>query len=128
MKPVSTTKRAKGLIRGEIAHFYGRGVTNTRRKPISVMREDANNYNAGQLPRVKLTDRQKGAGLVDAGCFRIYHDDQARFLAKIYGKDRVAKWSGTKCHQVYGSLIGREYEAMLRAEGKPKPKKKATKR
>ncbi|MBQ7243155.1 MAG: hypothetical protein IJS52_03020 [Bacilli bacterium] len=127
-KPKSTTKKARALIRGEIAHFYGNQVTNTNRKPIEVMREDADNYNAGRLPREKLSDWQKGTGLVDAGCFRIYHDDQASFLEKIYGKDRVSKWSGTKCHKVYGSLIGREYAALLRKKTKPPKTKKRRKR
>ena len=118
-KPKSTTKRARSIIRNEIHHFYGNQVTNTRRNPLDVMREDADNYNAGRLPREKLSDWQKGTGLVDAGCFRIYRDDQASVLEKIFGKEKVAKWSGTKCHQVYGSLIGREYAAMLRRKKKP---------
>ncbi|MCR5348892.1 MAG: hypothetical protein K6E59_04715, partial [Bacilli bacterium] len=65
---------------------------------------------------------------VDAGCFRIYHDDQVSFLEEIYGKDRVSKWSGTKCHKVYGSLIGREYAALLRKKTKPPKTKKRRKR
>ena len=88
------------------------------------MSEDANNYNAGKLPRIKLTDRQKGQGLVDAGCFRIYHADQAKFLEGIYGRDVVSKWSGTKCHQVYGALIGREYAAMLRSQKRRESRKR----
>ena len=118
-RPKSTTKRARSLIRGEIRHFYGPSVTGSGKPSVVIMSEDANNYNAGKLPRIKLTDRQKGQGLVDAGCFRIYRDDQASVLEKIFGKEKVAKWSGTKCHQVYGSLIGREYAAMLRRKKKP---------
>ncbi len=123
-KQYSTTKQAKNLIRGEIRHFYGNQVTGTKRKPIDVMREDADNYNAGEIPRIKLTDRRKGAGLVDAGCFRIYHDDQAKFLERIYGKEKVARWSGTKCHMIYRDLVGREYDAMLREGRRAKAARK----
>lgn len=126
-RPKSTTKKAKSLIRGEIRKFYGTQVTGTDKKPLTIMREDADNYNAGKIPRIKLTDREKGQGLVDAGCFRIYRDDQAKFLEGIYGKDAVSKWSGTKCHQVYGSLIGREYAAMLRAQKRREVRKRKKK-
>lgn len=126
-KPKSTTKKAKSLIRGEITHFYGNQMTGTKRRPISIMREDADNYNAGRLPREKLTDAQKGAGLVDAGCFRIYADDQKEFLGQFYGKSAVSRWSGTKCHQVYRHLIGREYAAILHKK-KTKPPKYRRKR
>ena len=35
-------------------------------------------------------------------------------LNKIYGKQTVDKWRNEKVHETYGSLIGREYNAMLR--------------
>ena len=116
--PKSMTKRAKSLIRGEISSFYGPAMTGSKKRAIKAMREDAESYNCGSY-RKGLSDWQKGSGLVDAGCFRIWHDEQREFLAKIYGKKRVAKWPGDKVHKTYASLIGREYAAML----KPKKRK-----
>jgi len=116
-RPRSLTKRARSLIRGEITHFYGPTMTGSRKKAIKVMEVDANNYNCGDFPSKKHTDWQKGSGLVDAGCFRCYHDDQAEFLKQIYG-DKVKKWPGDKIHKTYASLIGREYAAMKRKAGK----------
>ncbi len=113
MQAKSTTKQAKALIRREIKHFYGTQVTGTNKPAIVIMREDADNYNGGRLPRFCLTNWAKGSALVDAGCFRIYTDDQREFLRKIYG-DSVNAWSGTKCHRVYASLIGREYAYLVR--------------
>lgn len=113
----SLTRKAKAIIRSEIVHFYGPGMTGSHKRALTVMHQDAESYNCGDFPSHKHTDAQKGAGLVDAGCFRCYHDDQAAFLARIYG-ERVKAWNGDKIHNTYAHLIGREYAAMLRKAGK----------
>lgn len=110
--PLSLTRKARALIRSEIRHFYGPAFTGSNKRAVTVMRQDADSYNCGDFPSRKHTDMQKGAGLVDAGCFRCYHDDQAQFLAQIYG-DRVQGWSGDRIHRTYAHLIGREYAAMV---------------
>lgn len=111
-KTLSTTPKAKRIIRDEIRTFYGPSMTGSRKRAVHAMHEDADAYNCGSY-RNGLTDWQKGAGLVDAGCFRVWHDDIREFLKRIYGK-RVYAWEGDRCHRVYASLIGREYAAMLR--------------
>lgn len=111
-KALSTSKKAISLIRAEIRHFYGPAMTGSQKRAIIAMRQDADAYNCGSY-RAGLSDWQKGAGLVDAGCFRCYHDDIKNFLRGIYG-DRVDRWTGERAHRVYASLIGREYSAMLR--------------
>ena len=111
-KTLSTTKKAIALIRGEIRTYYGPAMTGSNKKAIRAMKEDADAYNCGPY-RTGLSDWQKGAGLVDAGCFRCHHVQQADFLAKIYG-ERVAKWSGEKIHKTYSSLIEREYARLIK--------------
>ena len=103
-KGYSNSKPAREAIQREIASFYpdeeagDYGV----KTGIEAMNKDAEAYGGG------YNDWQKGAALVDAGNFRVYHNDQANFLRGIYG-DKVDKWDGEKIHNTYKSLIGREY-------------------
>jgi hypothetical protein len=115
----STSKKAKGIIRYEMLSAFGknRGYTG-RTSRLMHMKANADAYNNARHPSIKLSDYQKGRGLVDAGEFRCYHSDQAEFLSRIYGKKNVDKWSGTKIHNTYAHLIGREYNAMLREKEK----------
>ena len=112
-KMLSTTKEAITAIRAEIRHFYDCGMTGSRKSAIEAMRADADAYNCGDLPSRIHSDWQKGAGLVDAGCFRCYHNDQAEFLHSIYG-EQVDRWNGDRIHRTYANLIGREYARMVR--------------
>lgn len=93
----STTKKSKSLIRSEIRSFYGPSATGERISSLKAMKRDADAYNA-DLPKGRhyVPNYTKGAALVDAGSFRCYYSDQAKFLAKIYGKKTVNEWSGEK--------------------------------
>lgn len=112
-KMLSTTKEAVTAIRAEISHFYGYDMTGLRKSALEAMRADADAYNCGDAPSRSHSDWQKGAGLVDAGCFRCYHNDQAEFLRNIYG-EQVDRWNGDRIHRTYANLIGREYARMIR--------------
>ena len=119
----SNSKKAKNLIRAEIRSFYGPSATGENITSIRAMKRDADAYNADEPrnSRYKPSDYKKGRALVDAGSFRCYYSDQAKFLSKIYGKKNVDNWPGMKIHNTYAHLIGREYDSMLR---KNKRKKK----
>lgn len=113
-KPKSTTKKSKELIRKEMLSYFparGYGV----RSNLYAMKIDAE---GGANPREHLTDYAKGSNLVQNGCLRIYYDDQAEFLSKIYGKDKIKKWDNQKIHDTYKHLVGREYSSMLREKGR----------
>lgn len=113
-KPQSTNKAAKELIRSEISNFYGDDVVGPKgEKGLAMMKLNADAYNGGKGKEASVSDWEKGASLVDAGGFRVYHDDQREFLSKIYGPSAKG-WSGDKAHRTYRSLIGREYAQMLR--------------
>ena len=112
----STSKKAKSLIRGEIRSFYGPSATGEKISSLKAMKRDADAYNGGRGRGYYTPDYSKGAALVDAGSFRCYYSDQAKFLAKIYGKKTVNEWSGDKIHNTYKHLIGREYASMLNAK------------
>ena len=114
----STTKKAKEIIRKEIKTFYSPKYKGGGKSALSNMKLDADAYNCGDHQRYKHSDQQKGASLVDGGCFACYYSDQAKMLEKIYGKDKVKTWDGNKIHAVYRGLIGREYGAMLREQEK----------
>ena len=109
----STTKEAVNAVRAEIRRFYGIGMTGSRKSALEAMRDDAERYNCGDDPSRCHSDWQKGASLVDAGCFRCYHNDQAEFLRSIYG-EQVDRWNGNRIHSTYARLIGREYARMVR--------------
>lgn len=111
-KPKSTTKEAKKIIRKEIEKYYGHGREKSYgvKSAVEAMQKDANSYSAG----CGKSDWGKGKELVNAGCFACYYSDQRQMLSKIYGKRNVDKWDGTKIHDTYGNLIGREYALMLR--------------
>jgi len=115
-KPKSTTKKAKGIIRSEIINNFKDKDYGEKLSSLQKMQLDADAYNAGEYARYKLSDYRKGAGLVDGGCFRIYYDDQAKFLSKIYGKKNVSTWPNQKIYDTYKHLIGREYNSMLREQ------------
>lgn len=121
VNPYSAKNRA--LIQNEIRTFYGPSKTGVRKTAIKSMQADAEAYNGGHSMRVRLTNQQKGSGLVDAGCFRVYYDDQANFLKKIFGK-QVDNWSGDRIHKTYANLIGHEYSKMIAQ----KPAKRKTDR
>lgn len=108
-RPKSTTKTAKNIIRNEIRSYYSPKEYGTR-SSVEAMKIDADSYSYGR----GKSDWVKGKELVNAGCFACYYNDQAKMLSKIYGKRNVDKWDGSKIHDVYGNLIGREYAAMLR--------------
>ena len=113
----SNSKKAKKIIRDEIrVYFKPReyGVRST----VDAMKKDADAYNNGR--RSWQSNYNKGAGLVDAGALACYYDDQRVMLGKIYGRANVNKWSGSKVHNTYKHLIGREYDAMLREKRKRK--------
>ncbi len=115
----SSSTKAKSIIRNEIRAFYGPSATGEKVSSIKAMKRDADAYNA-DFPKGRhyVSDYAKGKALVDAGCFRCYYSDQAKFLAKIYGKKTVNDWSGDKIHKTYSHLIGREYDALLRKQRK----------
>ena len=115
-KPKSNSKKAKGIIRSEIRSYFKASEYGTR-SSLDAMKKDANAYNCGDSPRVRHSNYQKGAGLVDGGYLVCYYDDQKKMLRKIYGK-KVDDWSGEKTHATYRHLIGREYDAMLREREK----------
>lgn len=126
-KPKATTKRtinsnstkAKNIVRAEIRNYYKPheyGVRST----VDAVKKDADAYNNNRSAKVRQTNYQKGAGLVDAGCFACYHSQQRVMLGKIYGKKKVETWDGEKVHNTYKHLIGREYESMLNEKRKKK--------
>lgn len=112
-KAKSTTKEARKLIAEEIRYMYGYGLSVTIQEALKTMHQDANNYHGGLYPWINLSDYTKGAALVDAGCFRCYHQDQAQFLKLIYGES-VENWDGQKIHETYKHLIGREYASLIK--------------
>lgn len=120
-KPKSTTKEAKKIIRDEIKNYYSPSSRGGGNSTLENMKRDAESY--GKAWRCPDTDYHKGAGLVDGGSFACYYSDQDKMLAKIYGKENVAKWDGEKTHNTYKHLIGREYAAMLREREKKQTKK-----
>lgn len=115
-KPKSNSKKAKGIIRSEIKTYFNAREYGTR-SSLDAMKKDADAYNCADAPRVRHSDYQKGAGLVDGGALACYYDDQKKMLRRIYGKS-VDDWSGKKTHETYRHLIGREYDAMLREREK----------
>lgn len=117
----SNCAKAKQIIRSEIKYFFGPSFGRGDKDALTNMQHAADQYNAGELEKYKLSDYRKGAGLVDAACFRI--PDQDEVLSKIYGKEKVAGWDMDKRHEVYKHLIGREYAAMLSEREKAKQKK-----
>lgn len=130
-KPKSTTKKAKAIIRNEALGRWGKnnGYYDDKRTRLQRMKSNADSYNAGVGSpsngyRYQPTDYQKGAALVDAGCYRCYYSDQREFLSKIYGKSNVEGWENDKVHNTYKHLIGREYDAMLREKRNKKKKKR----
>lgn len=115
----SNSTKAKNVIRAEIRNYYKPhefGVRST----VDAVKKDADAYNNNRSTKVRQSNYQKGAGLVDAGCFAVYHSDQRVMLGKIYGKKKVETWDGDKVHNTYKHLIGREYEAMLNERRKKK--------
>lgn len=117
-KVYSTTKKAKNIIRSEIRGYYSPSRRGGGKSSLDNMKLDADAYNAGWLNKYKPSDYQKGAALVDGGCFACYYHDQRKFLSKIYGKKKVDSWENDKVHNTYKHLIGREYDAMLREKNK----------
>lgn len=119
-KPKSTTKKAKSMIRGEIKSFYSSSMKGSPKNIPAIlnMKDDADSYNGGLYRNQVASDYLKGSALVDIGDFRIYYDDQRKFLAKIYGKKNVDNWANDKVHKTYKHLIGREYVSMLREREK----------
>ena len=116
-KPKSTSKAAKSVIRSEIRRYYSGRSYGTRTSVLDNMKANADAYNCGDSEKVRHSDYQKGAGLVDGGDLACYYSDQKKMLRKIYGKS-VDDWSGEKTHATYRHLIGREYDAMLREREK----------
>lgn len=114
--PKSNTRKAKNVIRSEIKAYFRPSEYGVR-SSLDAMKKDADAYNGGDSPRVRHSDYQKGAGLVDGGALACYYDDQKKMLRRIYGKG-VDGWSGKKTHETYRHLIGREYDAMLREREK----------
>lgn len=111
-QPKSTCREARNIIREEINSYYGHGREKEygAKTALDAMQKDANACSAGR----GTSDWNKGKELVNAGCFACYYEDQRLMLNKIYGKQTVDKWRNEKVHETYGSLIGREYNAMLR--------------
>lgn len=122
-KPKSTTIKAKKIIRAEMKAYYGGDDYGNRASKdyIENMKIDAEAC-SGHIPY--YSDWKKGKELVNVGCFACYYDQQRKILNKIYGKRTVDKWDGSKVHDTYGSLIGREYASELRKREKQKNKDK----
>ena len=116
----SNSKKAKGIIRREMLSYFSPKEYGTRSRLLA-MKKDADAYNGGRRGRV--SNYEKGAGLVDAASLAIY--DQDRMLSKIYGKKKVLSWDMEKRHNTYRHLIGREYSAMLQEKDKQKLKKRS---
>lgn len=119
-KAKSTTKEAKQLIRAEIFATYttsNKTYTDATEaeiiEAIQNMKADADAYNCNEHPSKQFSDWAKGAKLVGATNFRIWFDDIAEFLEKIYGAS-VHDWSMDKAFKTYASLIGREYAQLVR--------------
>lgn len=123
-KPKSTTKKAKTMIRNEMLSFFNPKEYIGAKTRLDAMRLDANAGNGGYGDSKRVSDYQKGAYLVDAGCLRCYYSDISQFLSKIYGKKNVEKWNGEKIHNTYKHLVGREYDSMLREREKKQRGKK----
>ena len=119
----SNSKAAKNVIRQEIRSSgfnpknYGYG-----KSTLDNMKKEADSYNCGDSKARRHSDYQKGAGLVDGARFAI-GAGQDKMLAKIYGEKKVREWSGTKKHDIYKNLIGREYAAMLNERERDRIKK-----
>ena len=127
--PKSTTKEAKKLIRSEALSIFtnDRYSEKDKRTRIERMKDQADASYSGYNSRY-ASNYSKGKQLVDDGNYRVYYDDQADFLKKIYGKKTVESWSGNKIHATYAHLIAREYEAMLREDEKKKASVRAAKK
>ena len=126
-KPKSTTQKAKKIIHDEMKVYYGGDDYGNRpsKDYIENMRLDAE---ACADNRHIYSDWNKGKELVNAGCFACYYSQQRKMLNKIYGKKTVDRWSGSKIHETYGNLIGREYASELRKRKKKIEKTKNNER
>ena len=113
----STSKEAKEIIRKEMLSFFPAREYGTRTR-FDAMKKDAEAYNGGYGTKRRVSDYEKGAGLVDAASLAVY--DQDRMLGKIYGKKNVAEWDMEKRHNTYRHLVGREYAAMCEEQRKRK--------
>ena len=117
-KPKSTTKVAKRYIRNEMLSRFGNDYGyDDRRTRLQRMKAQADSANGGTNSRY-VSDYNKAKYLVDGGFYRCYYSDQAKFLARIYGKKNVENWDGNKIHGTYSHLIAREYESALREQRK----------
>ena len=113
----TTSNEAQKLIRAEISRYMSPSRKNGGKSTLDNMQHAANSYSEG----MGKSDREKGAALVDAGCFAVW--EQVDLLSKIYGKEKVKDWDNEKRHNTYRNLIGREYAAMLDERKKENQKK-----
>ncbi len=108
----SNSKKAKNIVRSEIMSYYSGDMYGNKKSAFENMTTD---IQASYDARESLGKYNQAKSLVDSGCFACYYSDQAKMLAKIFGKKRVSKMSGFEIHNLYSHLIGREYEEMARS-------------
>lgn len=117
----SNCAKAKKIIREEMLGYFNpneRG--SSARSALDVMKIEAEG--ACDNREINCSNHYKGAKLVQIGDLACSYYDQAVMLKKIYG-DKVDEWDGTKIHNTYKNLVGREYAAMLSEREKAKAKK-----
>lgn len=102
----SNSVKAKNIVRAEIFDYYGGNGKKTAFE--SMTRDIKASYDGNRM----RSSYGKAKTLVDSGCFACYHSQQAKMLAKIYGKKKVDKMNGNQVHELYKHLIAREYSDM----------------
>lgn len=107
------SKKARNIVRAEIMSYYsGKRYGNKKSAYDNMTTDILASYDA----RHSLGNYNKAKSLVDSGCFACYHSQQAKMLAKIFGKKIVDKMDGFKVHELYSRLIAQEYTAMSKTK------------
>lgn len=99
----STSNKAKGIIRREIAAY------DWNAKKLKDQIDSFNTYPRHVRP---ATPYHAGRKLVEGGCFACYYPETDEMLGRIYGKDKVKKWSNEKKWDTYTHLLSREINSI----------------
>lgn len=95
---ISTTEKAKSIIRSEIRHYDWN---------VSTLKEQVDH----DLSHNRLLNNNPylaGKKLVEGGSFACYFRQTDKMLGKVYGKKKVDTWTSKKKWEVYQHLIARE--------------------
>ena len=101
----SISNKAKGIIRREISSYEW----NAKR-----LKEQIDSFNTYPKHNRPANPYRAGVKLVEGGCFACYYNQTDDMLGKIYGKDKVKKWSNEKKWDTYTHLISREIDSIYK--------------